>query len=140
MGQFKIFIPDDLETQIKATGKPIDEVILDLIRDRFQIEAKIMPKEKLNLKAQCTEIERSLAKESTAFSSKISEYEAKNSLEGIKILETSIEDMMRVHKETERLISELRRTVDATKKAARYGNNIINHITKVEDNSWKSKG
>ena len=40
MAQLKIFIPDDLEKKIKATGRPAEEIISELIRDYFQEHAR----------------------------------------------------------------------------------------------------
>ncbi len=161
MSQVKIFIPDALETKIKSTGKPVNEVILDLIKDRFQkddlLEVNIVPKDmpdpnpakacgSLNFEAQCSEVRQSLAKESRDFNTQISEYEKKGiakgsdkeSLESINALDASIGDMIRTHKETEKLIYELKRTVNNTKKATISNNEALSHAKEILDNGKKS--
>lgn len=140
MGQLKIFIPDDLEKKIRATGRPADEVILDLIKDRFQepSNAEAAPKgmssdgmQSQNLsseqeiashEAERAEIDRKLAKESEKLNAKISEYEkkglakgkGKETLENVKAMEASIQDVIKTHKETEKLVGHLEKTLHET--------------------------
>lgn len=140
MGQIKIFIPDYLEEKIKATGRPAEEVISDLIRDYFQEPsiAQAAPKGKSaestrsqNLhgeqeiaghKAERAKIDQELAKESEELTAKMAEYEkkglaegrGKETLENIKAMEASIQDVIRTHKETERLVGRLEKTVYET--------------------------
>lgn len=137
MGQLKVFIPDDLEEKIRATGRPIDEVVLDLIKDRFQkhdpTNAGTIPESKSDQKlgggqkradheTQRAKIDQALAEDERKLNAKISEYEekglatgkGKETLESVKAMEASIQDMIKTHKETEKIVKELEKTMDET--------------------------
>ncbi|MFB3764336.1 MAG: hypothetical protein ACE14P_03700 [Methanotrichaceae archaeon] len=133
MGKLTISIPDDLEEKIKATGRQPSEIILDLIRDRFQepsnpeaapearsaegTQAQNLAKEQeiARHKAERAKFEQDLAKESEKLNAKIAKYEekgkGKETLENVKAMEASIQDAISTHKETEKLVGQLEKTV-----------------------------
>lgn len=144
MGQLKIFIPDDLEEKIRATGRPTDEVVLDLIKDRFQehdeTKTGTIPESKsdqnlagrqkrVDHEIQRAKIDQALAEEEKNFNSIISEYEekglakgkGKETLESVKTLEASLQDMIQAHKENERIVNRIEETVGETNSTAAEG-------------------
>ncbi len=135
MGQLKLFIPDDLEDKIRATGRPIDEVVLDLIKDRFQDQTKAgtIPENKSDQNlareqkrashdAERAKMDQALAEDERKLNAKISEYEekgldrgkGKETLESVKAMEASIQDMLQTHKETEKIVDRLEKTMGET--------------------------
>jgi hypothetical protein len=138
MAQVKISIPDDLLEIIESTGRPAEDVILDLIRDRFQkrdqngarplpegtpVENWAIEQERMVHRSERAGMDQALDENLREFSAKVSEYKekglakgkGKESLERIKKMEASIQGMVETQHETERHVERLERTVDETK-------------------------
>lgn len=109
MSSLEIFIPDDMEKQIKAKGMQPEDLILDLLREYFIRQDRAETELATASKAGGTETKATKHNEKRRSQNAVKEF-----MEKAKDAETSVQRMIETQHQTERLVGQLENAVKST--------------------------